>query len=135
MDQGEGEADLMVEEEDLMEEEVEGDMADSTVGGVDMVMMAEEVDMGVEEDTGIEEDLGIEEVTVAEGDMGVEVDTVLQVVEEADHQQEEVDTVQDQDQGRGQDHQFEDRREEIVQSMVARGDIPLPDLGLYRVGV
>jgi hypothetical protein len=142
MDQGEEEANLMEEEEDLMEEEedlmeveVEGDMEGLMVDGVDIVMMVEEVDMEDEEDTGIEEDSGTEEGTVAEGDMGVEVDTVLQVVEEVDHQQEEDVTVQDQDRGRGRDHQFEDRREEIVRSMVERGDIPLLDLGLCRVGV
>jgi hypothetical protein len=134
MDQGEEGADLTVEEEDSTEEEVEVDMVGLMVDGVDMVMMVEEVDMGVEEDTGIEEDSGIEEDTEAEGDTVVEEVTVHQVEEEVDHQQEEDDTVQDQDQGRGRDHQFEDRHEEIVRSMVARGDIPLLDLGLCRVG-
>jgi hypothetical protein len=132
MDQGEEGVDLMEEEEDSMEEEVEGDMVGLMVDGADMVMMVEEVDMGVEEDTGIEEDLGIEEDTEAEGDTVVEEVTAHQVEEEVDPQQEEDDTDQDQDQGR--DHQSEDRREEIVRSMVVRGDIPLLDLGLCRVG-
>lgn len=135
MDQGEEGVDLMVEEEDLMEEEVEGDMVGLMVDEADMVMMVEEVDMGVEEDTGIEEDLGIEEDTEVEADMVVEEVTAHPVEEEVDHQQEEDGTVQDQGRGRGRDHQSEDRHEEIVQSMVVRGDIPLLDLGLCRVGV
>ena len=126
MDQGEEGVDLMEEEEDLTEEEVEGDMVGLMVEGVDMVTMVEEVDMGVEEDT------GIEEVSGTEADMVVEEVTAHPVEEEVDPQQEEDDTVQDQDQGR--DHQFEDRREGIVRSMVERGDIPLLDLGLCRVG-
>jgi hypothetical protein len=134
MDQGEEGVDLMVEEEDLMEEEVEGDMVGLMADGVDMVMMVEEVDMEDEEDTGIEEDLGIEEDTVAEGVMVVVEVTAHPVEEEVEYQQEEDDTVQDQDQGRDRDHQFEDRHEEIVQSMVERGDTPLLDLGLCRVG-
>jgi hypothetical protein len=134
MDHEGEEADLKVEEEDLTEEEVEGDMVGLMVEGVDMVMMVEEVDMGVEEDTGIEEDLGTEEDTEAEEDTVVEEDMAHQVEEEVDHQQEEDDTVQDQDQGRGRDHQFEDRHEGIVPSMVERGDTPLRDLDLCRVG-
>lgn len=129
MDQGAEEVDLTVEEEDLMEEEVEEDMADSMVEGVDMVMMVEEVDMEVEEDMGIEEDSAVEVVMV------VEEVTARQEVEEVDHHQEEDDTDQDQGQGRGLDHQFEDRHEGIVRSMVERGDILPRDLGHCRPGV
>ena len=118
---------LMEEKEDLMEEEVEEDMVDSMVEGVDMVMMVEEVDMEVEEDMGIEEDSAVE------GAMVVEEDMDHQEEEGVDRQQEEDDTAQDQ--GRGLDHQFEDRHEEIVRSMVERGDILHLDLGRCRPGV
>ena len=118
---------LMEEEEDLMVEEVGEDMLDSMVEGVDMVMMVEEVDMVAEEDMGIEEDLAVEVAMV------VEEATVRQEVEEVDHHQEEDDTDQDQGRDQGLDHQFEDRHEEIVQSMVERGDILPLDLGLCQV--
>jgi len=122
-------ADSKVEEEALMVEEVGEDMVDSMVEGVDMVMMVEEVDMEVEEDMGTEEDSAVEEAMV------VEEVTARQEVEEVDRQQEEDDTDQDQGRGRGLDHQFEDQHEEIVQSMVERGDILPLDLGLCRVEV